>query len=174
MLDEILKIKEFYIRCKYECKNIKNRILKEHEIYERKINSLMQMERTPENHKMIIKMKKDKQSFLTKKLKRQNGTKLRYKLKWFIMLYIKTQFGVSESDPLEIKFKQYLRYILVKRQNNKCAVCNCNLENDITFEHILPRCKGGLTSLRNGKAVHSWCNNYLGVLDYERKLKMLV
>ena len=96
MLDEILKIKKFFIRCKYECKNIKNRILKENKIYERKINSLMQMERTPENHKMIIKMKKDKQSFLTKKLKRQNGTKLRYKLKWLIMLYIMTQFGVYE------------------------------------------------------------------------------
>ena len=174
MLGEILKIKEIYKWSKDECRNIKIKIHKENKIYDDKISELMQKDMTPENSKMIIKLKKEKEQFSRKKLKRQYETKLRYKLKWLMALYIKTQFGVSESDPLEIEFKQYLRNILVKRQNYKCAVCNCNLENDITFEHIIPRCRGGLTSLKNGKAVHSWCNNYLGVLDYERKLKMLL
>ena len=174
MLSEILKIKEIYKWSNDECKNIIIKIHKENKIYDTKISELMQKEMTPENNKMIIKLKNEKEQFSRKKLKRQYGTKLRYKLKWLMALYIKTQFGVSESDPLEMKFKQYLRNILVKRQNYKCAVCNCNLENDITFEHIIPRCRGGLTSLKNGKVVHLWCNNYLGILDYERKVKMLI
>ena len=169
MLSEIKKLKQSYINSENECNKIKDRILEENKIYDDTISRLEKNDRAP-----IIKMKKNKEQTIRKKLKKQYETKLRYQLKWLILLYVRTQFGVSESDPLEPKFKQYLRNILDKRQNNKCAVCNCKLENDITFEHILPRCKGGLTSLRNRKAVHSWCNNYLGVLDYERKLKMLV
>lgn len=169
MLSEILKIKQSYINSKNECNNIKGSILEENEIYYDTISRLEKNDRAP-----IIKMKKNKEQILRKKLKKQYESKLRYKLKWLIILYVRTQFGVSESDPLEFKFKQYLRNILDKKQNNKCAVCNCKLENDITFEHIIPRSKGGLTSLPNGKAVHSWCNNYLGVLDHERKVKMLI
>ena len=43
------------------------------------------------------------------------------------------------------------------------------MNDDITYEHIIPVSKNGITSMLNGKAVHSWCNNYLGVLSIERK-----
>mgnify|MGYP002007395075 CR=1 FL=1 len=46
--------------------------------------------------------------------------------------------------------------------------------DDITYEHIIPRCHGGETSYKNGKVVHLSCNNYIGILPKERKMNMFV
>lgn len=82
--------------------------------------------------------------------------------------------SISKGGPNEALLKKELKDILKYEQNNKCAICNYELNDDITYEHIIPRCHGGETSYKNGKVVHLSCNNYIGILSKERKMNMFV
>ena len=85
--------------------------------------------------------------------------------KYFLIKIRKTKNNVEHI----ILLRNYLRI----KQNNKCALCNTNLNEDCTFEHIIPISKDGFASLQNGAAVHKWCNEYLGVLKKKEKIKLL-
>ena len=82
--------------------------------------------------------------------------------------------SISKGGPNEALLKKELKDILKYEQNNKCAICNYELNDDITYEHIIPRCYGGETSYKNGKVVHYNCNNYIGILPKERKMNMFI
>ncbi len=88
--------------------------------------------------------------------------------------YFKMWYGVKKCDKNENKLRTICRIELNIIQKNICAVCGHNMNDDITYEHIIPVSKNGVTSMLNGKAVHSWCNNYLGVLSIERKKNMFI
>ena len=82
--------------------------------------------------------------------------------------------SISKEGPNEVLLKE-LKDILKYEQNNKCAICNYELnDDDITYEHIIPRYHGGETSYKNGKVVHYSCNNYIGILPKERKMNMFI
>lgn len=70
--------------------------------------------------------------------------------------------------------KILVRNYLNIKQNNLCSVCGTTLDDDCTFEHLKARSNNGLVSVDNGTATHLCCNNYLGILDKNRKERMLI
>lgn len=119
----------------------------------------------------IIKTEKTK----IKRNKKKNKINRFYqKFRKIVKTYFKFWYGVNKNDIDEYKIRIMCRNELNIRQKNICAVCGRNMNDDITYEHIIPVCKNGKTSILNGKAVHSWCNNYLGILSTERKTGMFI
>lgn len=121
---------------------------------------------------IIITYFKIRKPYLEKKERKRNNIKNK-----FIELsktYLTLWYGVKKGDKNEHKIRKMCRNVLCVRQKNKCAICGYSMDNDITFEHIIPVSKGGLTGLFNGKAVHKSCNSYIGVLPIERKSNMFI
>lgn len=113
-----------------------------------------------------------RRTYLKKKEFKSN--KIKNKFIYLVKSYVKIWYGVEIEDEDEHKIRKMCRNALNVRQQNRCAVCGRSLNGDITYEHIIPVSNNGMTSMLNGKAVHSWCNNYLGVLPIERKTNMFV
>lgn len=58
-------------------------------------------------------------------------------------------------------------------QDSKCWFCGVRVnKKHMTLEHIIPRSKGGGNDLANLAIVHKACNQVLGNMDKEEKLKM--
>ena len=109
-----------------------------------------------------------------RKKKRNKRNNIMQKFRKIAKTYFKMWYGVKNCDKDENILRIMCRSTLNIRQKNICAVCGCNMNDDITYEHIIPVSKNGMTSMLNGKAVHAWCNNYLGVLSIERKKNMFI
>jgi hypothetical protein len=61
--------------------------------------------------------------------------------------------------------RQKVRRILVKHWENKCVICNFEFvatEHEITFEHLIPKAKGGSNHINNLSPSHACCNNFRG------------
>jgi len=106
--------------------------------------------------------------------KEMKRTHIKNKFIRIVKTYSTLWHGVKIGDKQEHKIRKMCRSVLCIRQQNKCALCGYSMNNDITFEHIIPVSNGGRTSLFNGKALHKTCNNYIGVLPIERKTNMFV
>jgi 5-methylcytosine-specific restriction endonuclease McrA len=53
--------------------------------------------------------------------------------------------------------------LLFKKQRGRCWICNGMMARDtITFDHIIPKSKGGLAELENLKLAHACCNSRRG------------
>ena len=89
----------------------------------------------------------------------------------FVKKLIYVRFHTTVHD---IHHKQLVRHYLSIKQNNICAVCGTELNEDCTYEHLKARCHKGLVSVDNGVATHRFCNLYLGILDKNRKELMLI
>jgi hypothetical protein len=48
---------------------------------------------------------------------------------------------------------------ILSQAKNKCWKCKKPLNNDVHFHHVKPHAKGGRTTIRNHKPVHSDCHN---------------
>ena len=117
-----------------------------------------------------------------RKIKEQETKMFRSCLRNMFKKYIKLHNGVKvrnkkinrKIDLDEIEIRKKCRAALSIRQNDICAICGTKMGDDITYEHIIPVSRNGKTSLDNGKAVHKWCNQYLGTLSLERKRNMFI
>tara|TARA_Y100000389_G_C17423868_1_gene498376 strand:+ start:207 stop:1025 length:819 start_codon:yes stop_codon:yes gene_type:complete len=93
------------------------------------------------------------------------------KFKTFVKKLCFIRFHESIDD---LHHKKLVRNYLSIKQNNKCAVCGTSLNEDCTYEHLKPRCQNGMVSFDNGIATHKNCNLYLGILDKNRKKRMII
>lgn len=64
----------------------------------------------------------------------------------------------------EIKTKQFIKRQLVNSTGAICALCGKPILNmkDCTIDHIIPICRGGLTTLENCQLAHFACNQKKG------------
>lgn len=62
---------------------------------------------------------------------------------------------------------------LFRQQGTRCWLCGKRMRwNEMSFDHIIPRSKGGDNSLDNLALAHVWCNNARGDNDgiaFERR-----
>lgn len=63
---------------------------------------------------------------------------------------------------------------LLERDGDKCFLCDEDLGEDITLEHLLPLVSGGPNTLANMVLVHDECNRKLGVKPLHEKVKMAI
>lgn len=56
--------------------------------------------------------------------------------------------------------KEKKRKILYKRQNGLCWLCSLGMPMDeVTFDHVIPKSRGGGNELHNLKLAHKICNS---------------
>jgi 5-methylcytosine-specific restriction endonuclease McrA len=73
---------------------------------------------------------------------------------------IKLKYYVKRNIPSKILFS---RNAILKRDNNRCQYCNKILiSGQITIDHVLPKCKGGLSTFTNCVASCETCNKKKG------------
>lgn len=70
---------------------------------------------------------------------------------------------IIQKDISKKELRQYWLY-LMKHQELFCDICGNKIQsktgkNKLTYDHIIPRSKGGKTDLENGSATHLICNN---------------
>jgi 5-methylcytosine-specific restriction endonuclease McrA len=59
-----------------------------------------------------------------------------------------------------------------RMQGGLCALCGEPMGDDVTFDHVLPKSKGGKDTLENGQATHAMCNQFKsGTIGYVRNDK---
>jgi hypothetical protein len=61
---------------------------------------------------------------------------------------------------------------LIARDGTLCFLCGCQLGNDITREHLVPRHLGGPDVLANMTLAHTACNQKLGQLAVMDKIRL--
>tara|TARA_Y100000389_G_C17417486_1_gene494629 strand:- start:755 stop:1507 length:753 start_codon:yes stop_codon:yes gene_type:complete len=130
--------------------------------------------RKMQEFKKSINKNNNKLIGLDREIRNKKRNNARIQFIRIVKTYSTLWHGVKIGDKQERKIRKMCRSALCIRQQNKCAVCGYSMNNDITFEHIIPVSNGGRTSLFNGKALHKTCNNYIGVLPIERKTNMFV
>lgn len=76
------------------------------------------------------------------------------------------KYNIKERNR-NIKNRSHKRKILYNRQAGKCAVCGMQLQIDdctsvddyLTFDHILPVCRGGSNGIKNLQGLCRRCNH---------------
>jgi hypothetical protein len=63
---------------------------------------------------------------------------------------------------------------LLKRDGCKCFLCQEELGDDITVEHLIPLVSGGKNLLSNMVLAHEKCNHELGVKPLNEKVNMVI
>tara|TARA_B100000678_G_scaffold254304_1_gene231345 strand:- start:304 stop:822 length:519 start_codon:yes stop_codon:yes gene_type:complete len=59
---------------------------------------------------------------------------------------------------------------MAKTQNNKCFYCSLRLDEDLTWEHLVPQSHGGCSRHRNLRIAHNKCNVLVANLPVQAKL----
>jgi len=59
---------------------------------------------------------------------------------------------------------------MARKQNNKCFYCSLRLDDDITWEHLVPQSHGGCSRHRNLRIAHNKCNVLVANLPVQAKL----
>lgn len=54
---------------------------------------------------------------------------------------------------------------LLARDGSDCWLCHQPLDDDITIDHIIPRCRNGVHALTNLKLAHKSCNERRGSME---------
>jgi 5-methylcytosine-specific restriction endonuclease McrA len=69
------------------------------------------------------------------------------------------------------KFRRSKRYAIFKRDGFMCLCCGHNVIEDLTLDHIIPRCMGGKNNVRNLQTLCVICNGVKGlsVQNYREK-----
>ena len=100
--------------------------------------------------------------------------KFRILVSKLLFLRVYKTYGTIQYISVGYYHKIKLREYIAEECNNICQTCGYELDDDCTYEHIIPVSEGGATSYENGTVVHSSCNKYLGTLDEARKRRMLM
>ncbi len=62
--------------------------------------------------------------------------------------------------------KPRVRRALLRRHGSRCWLCgDFMMAEDISIDHVIPRCKGGTNELENLRLAHTTCNNARGDAD---------
>ena len=59
---------------------------------------------------------------------------------------------------------------MARKQNNKCFYCSLRLDDDVTWEHLVPQSHGGCSRHRNLRIAHNKCNVLVANLPVQAKL----
>lgn len=60
---------------------------------------------------------------------------------------------------------------LMEKQKGLCALCGTELGEDVTIDHITPRCKGGNSKIDNVQLTHDLCNCWRAAVPMEQFVK---
>ena len=63
---------------------------------------------------------------------------------------------------------------LIKRDGRDCFLCGLPMEDDITLEHLIALSSGGQNTLSNMVLCHQRCNQKMGNMELNKKVKMAI
>jgi len=87
-----------------------------------------------------------------------------------------TQNKKWEGGPLKVGRKTYVKQKirLLERDGTKCFLCNQELGEDITVDHLIPLVAKGTNELSNMVLMHAQCNFDCGAKTVVEKVRMSV
>jgi len=91
--------------------------------------------------------------------------------------YFKFKQGKQwNGGPIKVGRKTYVKQKvkLIQRDGTKCFLCNEELGEDITVDHLIPLVAGGPNLLSNMTLMHEKCNKLCGHLPLIQKVNMAV
>jgi hypothetical protein len=85
-----------------------------------------------------------------------------------------TQNKKWEGGPLKVGRKTYVKQKikLLERDGTKCFLCNQELGEDITVDHLIPLVAKGTNELSNMVLMHSGCNYICGPMSVYKKVRI--
>ena len=168
---EKVKVKYIFEHFINDIRNIILRINENIKIFEKNIENERRPNKLPtEKYLIDIKVKE----LLSNFKKYLINLKFRILVSKLLFLRVYKSYERPKSNSVEDYHKIKLREYIAEECNNICELCDHELDDDCTYEHIHPLSHGGATSYENGAVVHRLCNEKLGTLPEERKRRMLL
>ena len=165
------KVKYIFEHFINDIRNIILRINENIKIVEKNIENERRPNKLPtEKYLIDIKVKE----LLSNFKKYLINLKFRILVSKLLFLRVYKTYGTIQYISVGYYHKIKLREYIAKECNNICELCDHELDDDCTYEHIHPLSHGGATSYENGAVVHRLCNEKLGTLPEERKRRMLL
>jgi hypothetical protein len=91
---------------------------------------------------------------------KRNNLEIRHTV--YMKSFLKEYPDLVPKDPNRI-FDDNQRIVIWRRDNKSCQLCsNSVVWEDLHIDHITPHSEGGETSIENGRATHSSCNQARG------------